>query len=425
MAATINWHIEKRAVAELKPHPQNERIFTEAGLRNLNRSISSIGMAQPVNITQDGIILSGHARIMTLQQMGITEVEVYVPDRELSEKEQQEILVRMNANNAGIFDTKKLEEYFSKELLADWGMDNLDHIFAPEATADEIDELKSHFAQPVQSLLDTKAGEWQDRKRIWKKLIQEKGESREGTLSLPKLQKGANGKQEQAKGTESGSVSILDPVLCEVVLDWFGPKTDGPKYAFDAFAGDTVFGYVSSFLGYNFTGIELRPEQVEINNERTKDFTAHYICDDGQNVANHLEPESQDIFFSCPPYFNLEVYSDDPKDASNQSYAGFIDILDHAFTGAVKCLKKDRFAVVVMSNVRDDDGAYHDICGDITRIFEKAGCVLWNEIILLNVAGTAPMRARNGMKNRKVCRVHQEVLVYYKGDTNNIKDLGD
>ena len=121
----------------------------------------------------------------------------------------------------------------------------------------------------------------------------------------------------------------------------------------------------------------------------------------------------------------MEVYSDDPKDASNQAYAGFIDILDNAFSGAVKCLKKDRFAVVVMSNVRDDDGAYHDICGDITRIFEKAGCVLWNEIILLNVAGTAPMRARNGMKNRKVCRVHQEVLVYYKGDTNNIKDLGD
>ena len=326
-----------------------------------------------------------------------------------------------------IGDYKKLEKFFSKELLADWGMTDLDRVFAnPEdATAEEIEELKHHFPQPVQSLLDTKAGAWQDRKDIWKKLIKDQGQSREGTLSLPKLQKGANGKQERATGTESGSVSILDPVLCETIIDWFGPKTDGPKYAFDAFAGDTVFGYVSSFCGYNFTGIELRPEQAEINNERTKDLTARYICDDGQNVANHLEPESQDIFFSCPPYFNLEVYSDDPKDASNQSYDGFIQILANAFAGAVKCLKKDRFAVVVMSNVRDDFGAYHDICGDITRIFENNGCVLWNEIILLNVAGTAPMRARNGMKNRKVCRVHQEVLVYYKGDPKNIKNLGE
>lgn len=415
MAATINWHIETRPVESLKPHPKNERIFTEDGIKNLNRSISSIGMAQPVNITKDGTILSGHARIMTLKKMGVKTVEVYVPDRELTDKEQEEILIRMNANNAGIFDSKKLEQFFDKELLLDWGMANLNTVGKDEdATEDEIEELKHHFPQPVQSLLDTKAGAWQDRKRIWKKLIKEKGESREGTLFA-----------ENSKMAEIGSVSILDPVLCETMLDWFGPKTDGPKYAFDAFAGDTVFGYVSSFCGYNFTGIELRPEQVKINNERTKDLTARYICDDGQNVANHLEPESQDIFFSCPPYFNLEVYSDDPKDASNQSYAGFIQILDNAFSGAVKCLKNDRFAVVVMSNVRDDFGAYHDICGDITRIFEKNGCVLWNEIILLNVAGTAPMRARNGMRNRKVCRVHQEVLVYYKGDTKNIKNLGE
>ena len=36
--------------------------------------------------------------------------------------------------------------------------------------------------------------------------------------------------------------------------------------------------------------------------------------------------------------------------------------------------------------------------------------------------GTAAIRAKQAMKNRKVCRVHQEVLVYYKGDPNKIKD---
>lgn len=66
MADKITWHVETRKVADLKPHPDNPRIFTEKGMKDLKKSISSIGMAQPVNITQDGTILSGHARVLAL-----------------------------------------------------------------------------------------------------------------------------------------------------------------------------------------------------------------------------------------------------------------------------------------------------------------------------------------------------------------------
>ena len=37
----IIWHVEKRKVSELKPHPDNARIFTEKGMKDLNRSISN------------------------------------------------------------------------------------------------------------------------------------------------------------------------------------------------------------------------------------------------------------------------------------------------------------------------------------------------------------------------------------------------
>lgn len=155
-------------------------------------------------------------------------------------------------------------------------------------------------------------------------------------------------------------------------------------------------------------------------------MSAKYINDDGQNIAKHLEKNSQDLIFSCPPYFDLEKYSDLPNDASNQDYQGFIQILDNAFTGAVKCLKENRFAVIVMSDVRDKKGYYLPICDDITRIFAKNGMYLYNEIILVNVAGTAQIRAAKAMQNRKVTRVHQEVLVFYKGDVSKIKnDFGN
>ena len=58
MGAKINWHVEKRKISEITPHKENPRIFTEKGMKDLDKSINKIGMAQPINITPDGIILS-------------------------------------------------------------------------------------------------------------------------------------------------------------------------------------------------------------------------------------------------------------------------------------------------------------------------------------------------------------------------------
>lgn len=46
--------------------------------------------------------------------------------------------------------------------------------------------------------------------------------------------------------------------------------------------------------------------------------------------------------------------------------------------------------------------------------------VFYNDIVLINSVGTAALRASNPMKNRKVSRTHQNVMVFYKGDSDNI-----
>ena len=47
----------------------------------------------------------------------------------------------------------------------------------------------------------------------------------------------------------------------------------------------------------------------------------------------------------------------------------------------------------------------------------------YNEIILMNVAGSMPMRVnRQFTTSRKVGKVHQNVLVFFKGDPKTIKD---
>lgn len=85
--------------------------------------------------------------------------------------------------------------------------------------------------------------------------------------------------------------------------------------------------------------------------------------------------------FSCPPYYDLEVYSDMENDASNQeTYEDFYQILDDAFIKAIKCLKNDRFAVIVCGDIRDKNGAYYNFPSDIINTFKNNGMVL----IILN-----------------------------------------
>jgi hypothetical protein len=261
---------------------------------------------------------------------------------------------------------------------------------------------------PPFSILDTRQGYWKDRKTMWHNLINDKGESRENTLSESELMSNIN-----------NGVSILDPVLAEIANKWFGVENGK---TFDCFAGDSVFGYVSDAMGNTFTGIELRQEQTDLNNDRLQNSKSKYICDDGQNVAKHIKANSQDLLFSCPPYFDLEVYSDLKNDASNQKeYKDFLTIIDNAFTAALSCLKENRFAVIVVGDIRANNGFYRGFTDDVKVIFTKNNAKLYNEMIIVESIGTLPQRVGRYMNNRKIGKCHQNVLVFYKGNPKEIK----
>lgn len=146
----ITWTVEKRKLSDLKEHENNPRQFTEKGMKDLENSINSIGFMQPININQDGTILSGHARTKKLKDMGEIEVDVYVPDRVLTPKQEEEVLVRANANTAGQWDFDILANNFDLEEITDWGLDvpdmDLDIEEEAEVEEDEVPELKHKFA---------------------------------------------------------------------------------------------------------------------------------------------------------------------------------------------------------------------------------------------------------------------------------------
>lgn len=148
----------------------------------------------------------------------------------------------------------------------------------------------------------------------------------------------------------------------------------------------------------------------------------NWICGDSLNADKYVADESMDLVFTCPPYFDLEVYSDNENDISNMSYDGFAETYRQIIKKSVNKLKPNRFAVVVISDVRDKKGFYQDLQGLTKEAMASAGAFFYNDIVLLNAMGSSGMRARRNMRNRKVVRSHQNVLVFFKGDPKKIKD---
>lgn len=195
---------------------------------------------------------------------------------------------------------------------------------------------------------------------------------------------------------------------------------------FDPFAGGSVRGVIAELLGRHYIGIDLSEKQIDANQINADKFGVcpAWHCDDSRNADKYIPDGSADLVFSCPPYHNLEKYSDHPLDLSNMNYADFITAYREIITKSCGKLKENRFAVFVVGDIRNSKGAYRDFISNTKKIFQDAGLHLYNELVLLEQYGTAPIRAAYSFdKGRKTIKVHQNVLVFYKGDIKAIKEI--
>ena len=119
----VIWHIEHKELSTLDPFDSNPRRFTDKGLKDLEKSILSFGLAEPIVVNTDGTVIGGHARLEVLRKTGVKSCDCYVPDRKLTRKEVEELNVRLNANIAGEWDWDILQADFDLGELKDWGMD--------------------------------------------------------------------------------------------------------------------------------------------------------------------------------------------------------------------------------------------------------------------------------------------------------------
>lgn len=213
------------------------------------------------------------------------------------------------------------------------------------------------------------------------------------------------------------STSIFDPVLCELACRWWSGKG---AQILDPFAGGSVRGIVASHLGRNYWGCDLRAEQIEANRVQGEALCdgkpmPEWVC--GDSLHEVEKAPDADFIFSCPPYGDLEVYSELPDDLSAMEWPDFLQAYRAIIGKACAKLRDNRFACFVVGDFRDGKGNYRNFVSETISAFLDAGLSLYNEAILVTSVGSASMRVtRQFNGGRKLCKTHQNVLVFAKGD---------
>jgi hypothetical protein len=222
--------------------------------------------------------------------------------------------------------------------------------------------------------------------------------------------------------------SIFDPVLCELAYRWWCPPGGT---ILDPFAGGSVRGIVAAWLGHRYTGVDLSAAQIASNREQANIIMEgrekpSWIVGDSRQVIPTLGYEWADFVFTCPPYYDLEVYSDDPADLSAMTdWPAFLSAYGDVIGHSLDALKRDRFAAIVVSEIRGKDGIFRGLVPWTIRQFEMHGARYYNEAVLINSAGTLPMRVgRQFDAGRKLGRSHQNVLVFVKGNVPRTHEWG-
>ena len=257
------------------------------------------------------------------------------------------------------------------------------------------------------SVLDTRTKEWKRKKEEWIATYGIRSElGREDTQSKTQF------------WDSPTNVSVFDPVLCELMYDWFVPK--GGKIL-DPFAGGSVRGIVAEEMGFSYLGIELSETQVLANKEQSQ--KPKWVIGDSDKEIFGLDTD-YDFVFTCPPYYDLEVYSDSPYDLSNMNESQFDAKLERIIYKAFTKLKQNRFFAIVVSEVRNPSttekysiGNYRGLVHKTINMCERHGLKFYNDMILFNSQHQASRVGKTYFdRDRKIPSVHQNILVFVKGN---------
>lgn len=341
--------ISAQPLAELHPYYKNPR---KGNVDAIAESLRVRGQYKPIVVnvgTYTGrpmeILAGNHTYLAAaaLSWDAIDVVTVDVPDEQAA----QIVLADNRIADLGDYDDDLL-----RDVLGDAGdltgtgytEADLEAMFAEPSEPTDKTSLAAEFGAPPLTVLSSRAGEWQERKKAWMGagLRSEAGRDEALVFDSPqsrfinwyKVKNAAEAAAGHSLTDEAvlsahreqlrdigGGTSVFDPALAEVLLAWY--SAPGSR-VIDPWAGGAVRGVVSAALGREYVGVELRPEQIEANRammpvvrEATAaqlgdgDGSADWLAGTVADVLGDLPDESFDLAFSEAPAFPAEARGED------------------------------------------------------------------------------------------------------------------
>lgn len=121
----IEWSLKKFKIKDLKDYNKNPRKLSKEQFEHIKSSIDKFGLIDKPIVTEEGLLIGGHQRKKVLEKLGVKEVECYVPSTPLSEKNIEELNIRLN-KNTGDWDFDILTTQWEKDDLLKWGFEESD-----------------------------------------------------------------------------------------------------------------------------------------------------------------------------------------------------------------------------------------------------------------------------------------------------------
>lgn len=240
--------------------------------------------------------------------------------------------------------------------------------------------------------------DWEKTKKL-KAIIGDKGQTRE-------LVKGNT-----TFGADVGA-PIFNPDLAHKILSAYCPQ--GARIL-DQFGGGGTRGLIAAAMGFDYFGIELRQEEVDRIRQQAIELDKKFTIVQGDSTQFQLPLCEFGFSYTCPPYYDLEVYSNKEEDLSNLgTYDEFMVKMEEVLRLNYKALKPNALSVWVVGNFRDKKGNLIHYSGDLIARAKKAGFVLHDELIWWGASKCASQRSGQFEANRKSVRVHEYIIILKK-----------
>jgi DNA modification methylase len=179
------------------------------------------------------------------------------------------------------------------------------------------------------------------------------------------------------------------------------------KHIFDPFAGWGERGFFAKEYCKEYTGFDINAMAIQHAED-------HYGIQNDLADSYTVKLPKFDGLFTCPPYWNLERYTDQGIDAA-KTWKDFLFRYSFIFHKAYEVADTGSMFCIMVGDWRKD-GVYYDIAHQTRKIFEDLGATTIDDVVISRkgvskITIMLPQAKRLGYS----VKVHSSLLVFKKG----------